>query len=402
MLDHHSHSSDASPALVVGLSIHGLAVVRALARRGIEVHGLSEIESPPQPTVYTRFAKVHFRSGLNAGSLTDTLIDVANQIGSHHKIVLFPTSDRIVKAIAQSWEVLGERFLLSWSECRDLVLKLQRKDHLAAYCEHRGIVHPKSNIVHAIADCDDIAGHLRFPIAVKPAQPLSSFKALRIGTPLELQNCVRLFERDLPFVVQEWIDGPEPSLYSCTTYMKDGKPMLLFTSRKLAASPPGTGQGTVFETVDNEETREIAARFLAGSGLVGPVALEFKRDDDGKFWLIEPNVGRTEYCVDLAIQSGFDLPYLEYLHVTGKAAENQLPRSTRDCVWFDTDKDPRCFFSQFGAIRGNDGHRRHIVFPFLGHGDLRPLVASIAQLVRSWLRAVQRRIAAGHRAATSH
>ena len=40
------------------------------------------------------------------------------------------------------------------------------------------------------------------------------------------------------------------------------------------------------------------------------MAVEFKRSADGRLWMIEPNVGRTEYCVDVCIGNGFDLPWL--------------------------------------------------------------------------------------------
>jgi len=345
-----------------------------------------------QPTVYTRYAKIHFRRGLNSGPLNQFLIEVAAEIGAQRKMVLFPTSDRISKAIARSWDELSGRYLLTWAHCRELVLQLQRKDSLAAYCARADIAHPKSVVVATAAECRSAASGLRYPLVVKPAQPLSAFKALRVSSLGELERIAADYAADLPFVVQEWIDGPEPSLYSCTTYLDHGRPLHLFTSRKLAASPPGLGQGTVFETVDEEEPRELASRFLGQLDLSGPAAVEFKRDAAGKFWLIEPNVGRTEYCVDLAIQSGFDLPYVEYLHATHGAVVDALPTSTGNAVWFDTDKDAGCFLANIAALRGDDGSWRKPVFPFLGHRDWTPLAASYVQLLTGSVAGVARRV----------
>ncbi|HEY8508705.1 MAG TPA: hypothetical protein VIL32_10130, partial [Steroidobacteraceae bacterium] len=296
------------PALVVGLSIHGLAVVRALARSGVQVHALCEAEDPPQPTAYTRYAKVHIRAGLNTEALTSHLLEIAKTIGAAGRIVLFPTSDRMTRCIANAWPQLAGHYLLSWADCRDLVLQLQRKDSLAAWCDRAGIDYPRSRVLSDPSGCAAIASELRFPVVIKPAQPLSSFKAIRATSPEEIEQCCADYPRDLPFVVQEWIEGPEPSLYACTTFLDRGKPLFFFTSRKIAACPPGLGQGTVFETVDAPQIRELTARFLAPLGLSGQAAVEFKRDAAGKFWFIEPNVARTEYCVDLAIQSGFNLP----------------------------------------------------------------------------------------------
>jgi len=367
------------PAIVIGLSIHGLAIARALARHGVDVHCLAEVETPARPAVYTRHARVHFRRGLNQGPIASFLNDVADSIGSPHKIVLFPTSDRIAKGIANAWSELEARFLLSWSHCRELVLRLQRKDSLAEFCERAQVTYPRSRILVQGADAAAVVDGLALPLIVKPAQPLSAFKAIRVDDLAQLRQVVEQYPTELPFVVQEWIEGPEPSLYSCTSYLVHGKPLYLFTSRKLAAHPPGLGQGTVFETVNDPRTADMARAFLQQLDLSGPVAVEFKRDAAGRFWLIEPNIGRTEYCVDLAIQAGFDLPWLEFLHVTGGPVEQALPARTGSCVWFDTDKDPRCFVTNMKSLRDEAGQLRAAVFPFLGHRDWRPFGVSLFQ-----------------------
>ena len=367
-------------------------MARALARQGVTVHCLSDSQTPDLPTTRTRYATVHFRRGLNSGPLASFLSEIADEIGSTDKIVLFPTSDRIAKAVATAWDALDERYALSWSHCRNLVLELQRKDYLAMYCDRAGVRHPRSRSLSHPEDCQSVAESLQFPLVVKPAQPLSSFKAIRLDDLAGLRWCVSEYSYDLPFVVQEWIDGPEPSLYSCTTYLDHGSPLYLFISRKIAAQPPGLGQGTVFETHADRQTEEIAARFLRQLDLSGPVAVEFKRDAAGRFWVIEPNVGRTEYCVDLAVQSGFNLPYIEYLQVAGRSAEITLPARSRGCVWFDTDKDPACFLANIGVLRDQSGRIRRPVFPYFGHGDWRPLAGSIWNQVSRVPRGVAKRI----------
>ena len=380
------------PALVVGFSVHGLAVARALAQQGIEVHALANFEDPPQPTIHTRYAKVHVTRDLNTAPLAETLRGVAARIPTARKIVLFPTSDRIAKSIAEAWPQLSDRFLLSWADCRELVLELQRKDSLAKYCERAGVRYPRSRPLQRAADCDAAARELTFPLVIKPAQPLSSFKAIQINSVEELRASAATYERDLPFVIQEWIDGPEPSLYACTIHVDRGKPLFAFTSRKLAASPPGVGQGTVFESIESAEAEAITRRFIAVLDITGPVAAEFKRDAKGQFWFIEPNVGRTEYCVDLTIQCGFNLPYVEYRHATGQAIGSVASSKKRDGVWFDTDKDPACVIACRGALRDPQGRRRAAIFPFFGHGDWKPFVASCWRQARGLVPAIRHRI----------
>lgn len=378
------------PALVIGFAIHGLAVARALARSGVEVFVLSESATPEPPTTHTRYGRVFARRGLNSEALPGILLDLARELRSEQKIVLFPTSDRIAKGIALAWEQLREYYELSWAHCRDLVLQLQRKDALAQYCDQAGVRYPKSRNLLDASGVDAIVRELSFPLVVKPAMPLSAFKAIRVTNADELRAVVTNYPKDLPFVVQEWIEGPSPSLYACTTYLHHGKPAGFLTSRKIDASPPGLGQGTVFETLDCREIIGITERFLAVLDLSGPVAVEFKRDAAGQYWLIEPNVGRTEYCVDLAVQSGFNQPYVEYLHVIGRAEEARVPPQ-RQRVWFDTDKDITCFVRNIGWLRGERG-LRWPVFPFIGHGDWGPLAASYMARVRWAVRATGRRV----------
>jgi predicted ATP-grasp superfamily ATP-dependent carboligase len=319
------------------------------------------------------------------------LLEIADEIGCPGKIALFPTSDRIARAIGEGWERIAERYMLSWSHCRDHVLRLQRKDSLADACEATGVPYPRSSILRSAAEAVPNVYGLKFPLVVKPAQPLSSFKALKVAHVAELVDLAERYGADLPFVVQEWIDGEEGSLYACTTYLDHGRPLFLFPSRKLAAYPPGVGQGTVFESLRDPEICAIAERFLRRFDLSGPVAVEFKRDPQGKFWFIEPNVGRTEYCVDLAIQCGWDLPWIEYLHVTGRLGEYEPPALIRDRVWYDTDKDPLCFLRHAGAVFRACPALRPPVFPFFGHADWRPYFIALLRRSQRIARGIVRR-----------
>jgi predicted ATP-grasp superfamily ATP-dependent carboligase len=371
---------DQPVALVLGLTIHGLAVCRALARAGVPVHAFAMAGGLPRPTAFTRYARVHFREALNSPALVEHIRDFCAGLPGNGPVVLFPTSDRMAEAIARGWDRLSGRCVLSWAHCRDLVLELQNKDNLPRRAEATGVPFPRSGRLTAPGQGTALLAALRAPVILKPARPLSGFKALVARTPAEVEDIVARHRDDLPFVVQEFIEGGEGSLYACTTYLDHGRELGMFTSRKLAASPPGLGQGTVFTGEEVEPIKDLTRRFLAGLDLSGPVALEYKRDPAGNFWLIEPNVGRTEYCVDLAIQSGFNLPLLEFRHALGLPLEGVLPGRLSQRTWFDTDKDPLCH-RRFGK----DG-RGDAVFPYRGHGDPLPAVAAGAWTVGRGLR----------------
>lgn len=371
--------NNAPLALVIGFTIHGLALARALSRAGVTVHALTPPGSRFSPTRFTRHATVHVRDNLNTDLLVEHLLDFANTTARGRQTVLFPTSDRMAGAIARGWNQLSSRYLLSWAHCRDLVLAMQLKDNLPAMAESSGVLHPRSVRISSHEDCLRAAHELRLPCIIKPVQPLSAFKAIVVQTADDLERATETYANDLPFIAQELVDGDEGSLYACTTFLDHGRELCMLTSRKLAASPPGLGQGTIFTTEPNAEIEILTRQFLAGLDLSGPVALEFKRDARGQYWMIEPNVGRTEYCVDLAIQSGINLPWIEYSHVTGRDAPQEFRTFSQPRTWFDTDKDPLCYFRSRNTLYGGPMPAGRPVFPFLGTDDWKPLAVSLAQ-----------------------
>lgn len=366
-------------ALVTGFTIHGLAVARALSRAGVDVHALTPPGSRFSPTRFTRYATVHVRDNLNSDDLVEHLLEFARTESAGRQTVLFPTSDRMAAAMARGWDRLGDRYLLSWAHCRNLVLAMQLKDNLPAMAERSGILHPRSVRIGNLDDCELAARQLHLPCIVKPVKPLSAFKAIVVQTADELRRATSMYAKDLPFIAQELIDGDEGSLYACTTFLDHGRELCMLTSRKLAASPPGLGQGTIFATEPNPEIEALTRQFLAGLDLSGPVALEFKRDGRGQYWMIEPNVGRTEYCVDLAIQSGINLPWIEYCHATGGVAAADLRTFRHHCTWFDTDKDPLCYLRNRAKLYERSKAAGSPVFPFYGTADWKPLTISLAQ-----------------------
>jgi hypothetical protein len=107
--------------------------------------------------------------------------------------------------------------------------------------------------------------------------------------------------------------------------------------------------------------------------------------------MIEPNAGRTEYCVDLAIQAGFNLPVIEYHHALGHDLAALAPGHSIPQLWADTDKDPYCL----GTLPPGEVSRRAgpagPVFPYRGHGDPLPLMASAVLTAAATAKASLRR-----------
>ena len=362
-------------ALVLGFNIHGLAVARALARNGVEVHAVTPY--PSMPTTATRYAKVHVREGVDKGHVLPFLLDFAQTELIGRKAVLFPTNDRLVQSLGTNWEDVPAQFLLSWSDSAAQILELISKDNLPGYCRRAGIKHPHSITARSLDECLEELGESDQALMVKPAHPQSGFKALIVRERRELEKVFSNYPDDLPFVVQQYIDGDTHDHYFCSMYVHEGKALAAMTGRKLCAHPPNTGQGTVMTAESNDEVLALSQRFVDHLEISGPVSIEYKRDPSGEYWMIEPNVGRTEYCVDLAIQSGLNLPQIEFDLQTGGGVPTTSEIRNDGVSWYDTEKDLWCFLSQCWRHRGFPPQGKQAVFPYWGHADPATFRASL-------------------------
>lgn len=365
-------------AVVVGTCAHGLAVIRALARSGIEVHAVEA--NRHLPGFRTRYATVHKVADVNGTALVDSLRDLAGRLSGRSKPVLLLTNDNMVRNVSTAVDAVVPWYRLSWAGCSRAVHRLLHKDSLAKVCSERELLYPRSWILDASNDADAVAGELRFPVMVKPIRPLSRFKTRRLHSAEELGRHLSLYESELPMVVQEWIEGDDTALYFCAFYLDEGRVLASFVGHKLESIPPTLGQTLIAEPSANREVRELAERFFRGLDLSGPVSVEFKRDPSGRYWVIEPTLGRTDYWLDCCVSNGVNLPLIEYCHQTGEPFGSAAPRE--ECIWYDTERDPGAFLRHVGYSRSLRPWSRRPIFPYFLQRDWRPLARATANTMR--------------------
>ncbi|MCP8686784.1 GNAT family N-acetyltransferase [Marinobacterium sedimentorum] len=358
-------------ALVVGLCSHGLAIARSLQRLGIEVHAFEANSSIPG--ALTNSAHIHYVKSIKDNSLVDDLRAFRERIPLSRDIVLFPSNDNNVRVIARNIDRLRGAYILSWESCVDQVQKLLLKSNIEDRCKETGLNYPASVVLENRGDLKHQVSSLKPPFIIKPANPQSGFKAIKCTSVTELEAVVDHYPGDYPFVVQEWVSGTDKDLYFCALYLDNGLPLISFEGNKLASFPPALGQTTVAVSVEMPELRDLTKLFFDGLGLCGPVSLEFKRDAAGRYWVIEPTVGRTDFWVGLCIRAGCDLPAIEYLSSTGQT----VPVSTGDytpTIWFDSERDafgPVKYLPRFVSGRGKV---KRPVFSFFSRRDLKPFL----------------------------
>jgi predicted ATP-grasp superfamily ATP-dependent carboligase len=360
------------PAVVIGLCAHGLATVRSLAKSGVRVHAIEANKS--LPGFGTRLAQVHWVKEIHGRGLIDALLELAAQHSPDTKPVLFPMNDKMVQCVGRYWEELSPFYLLSWSDCRVNILRLLNKSHLAQHCEERELLYPQSWVIESDKDLDRLRTQLSYPVVLKPSRPMGSFKTFLARNIADIEDLIAKHPADLPVLAQQWIEGDDAQLFFCALYLDQGNVLARIEGHKLRSSPPALGQGTIFESVVDEELYRVTRNFFADTNLTGPVALEVKKDPSSSLWVIEPTVGRTEFCVSVCIENGVPVPYVEYCQVVG--ANYQATATPGKTRWFDTEKDPLCY-ARFLLSEGRQLERQKAAFPFLDRSDYHPFTRGL-------------------------
>lgn len=382
--DHYAFA--VSPAIVVGACGHGLAMIRALDAECIPVLALEANRS--LPGTRTRLAPVVFTADINGNGLIEALIALRGAIRCPGRPVLMLTNDTMVRTVSENWLRLSAHYSLSWSARRDALLVLQQKADLEARCEQVGLRYPKSVIVRSRSDVDVVMAGLRFPIIVKPVQPLSKFKTLQPASHAELAALLERYGDDLPFLVQEFIPGDDSTICFSALYLDEGRVLARFDGRKLRSRP--LGHTTIAEPLVDDEVFERTLQFFEGLNLSGPVSLELKRDEQGQSWVIEPTVGRTDFWVGLCTANGVNLPAVEYWHQTGMPISPQ--RQRRASLWFNEDRDPLGPLWILGQKHANRPGGMARSFTYLHAKDLGPSTAFVRMVVGRLMKSLVGRI----------
>ena len=283
------------PAIVIGTCGHGLAVIRALNDGQVPVLALEA--NLHQPGARTRLAVVEQVADVNGLGLIEALLRLRPRVDCPRQPVLFLTNDTMVRTIAKHWQLLECHYALSWAHCRDKIEQLLDKHQLEAYCETQGCSYPPTWLLRSHGDIDAamvVTGELAI---VKPSQPLSGFKTALPRSRADFEALIERHQRDLPFLAQKFVPGDDTSIYFCALMLLGGEVLARFDGRKLRSRP--MGHTTIAEASLRDDVYRETLRFFAGLNLSGPVSLELKRALDGRLWVIEPTVGRTDFWLGL-------------------------------------------------------------------------------------------------------
>jgi len=345
---------------------------------------------PDLPGCRTRYAQVHYVSDINGYGLITALQSLRQNMPSNPVLIL--TNDNMVRTVGQNWEQLEGLYHLSWAECRERLLPLLDKSALEAHCLAQQLLYPHSQLLNHGEQVDTLltTGQLTFPLIVKPTRPLSGFKVRLIHDRNGLDTLIYHYAHALPFLLQQWIPGDDRRILFVAFYLDQGRILAKFCGRKLLADPPSLGQAIIVESYASKMATKIAQQFFLPLKLSGPVALEIKFDPENKPWVIEPNLGRTEYCLDCCVANGVNLPLVEYQHQSGLPIHT--PQQTSGVIWFDTERRPLSYLGL--RLRGGETatHPWKARFAYWDNTDTAPFRHGLVRLAKKTVSRVFNRL----------
>lgn len=350
------------PVVVVGGNLNGLGVVRSLARGRIPSYVMSTTRNCP--AAWSRHSTFVRTASLQGEPLIDALLRLAQNLRCRPVLIL--TQDASVHTVSAHRQRLEHCYHVEIPD-PDVVETLSDKLSFDALAAHEGFPVPRSCAVRNSEDLDRI-DQLLPPLIVKPADKGrvhagAADRAVRAETVEEARSLARGMLDHVPAViVQEWIEGPDSEIFFtffCTR--SDGTPNAFFSGRKLQSTPPGVGSTAIcIPAPDFAETLERETRrFLERVHYRGLGSLEFKRDvRNGRFLMVEPTVGRTDWQEEIAALGGVNLPVLAYWIALGSDPPNASATATRRCPAWRADFRFKLPAGSRNDIRPIDAHFR--------------------------------------------
>lgn len=341
---HEYNQSKLPYAVVIGLdSMQGIQTSRILADRKVPV--IAVVTDSKNSACRTNTCRQIFTINSDSEALIELLELLGPKFGD--KAVLYPATDAFVLLVSKYREQLNRWYRFSLP-APDIVDLLMDKVKFYEFAQKEGFPIPPTFFLNKKEDINQAVDQIKFPAILKPGFrneqwiKKTTLKAFRIFNKEELIN---LYEKYCEFadvlIVQEWINGNDSNLYSNNCYFSSAsEPLVTFTARKIRQWPPETGQSSLGEECRNEFVEQETIRLFKKVNYRGLGYLEFKRDENsGKYFIVEPNIGRPTGRSAIAEGGGVELLYTMYCDVLGEPLPKNRVQNYRGIKWIHLRRD---------------------------------------------------------------
>jgi D-aspartate ligase len=290
------------------------------------------------PAAWNRSCRLVRLPSLDGRNLIDGLKALSGRLGQRPVLIL--TGDVEVETVSAFREEIEPLFHLSLP-AKEMVSTLADKALFQKFAEREGFPVPRAVIVRDASELH-LLKTLELPLVIKPSDKTLALmekveRAVRADTldaAWAAATCT--LKRAASLVVQEWIDGADSDIYF-TLFVCDAnsKPTAVFTGRKVVCDPPLVGSTAVCVAAPEvaDELARLSEQFIARAGYQGIGSLEFKLNrKNGKFIIVEPTVGRTDWQEEIATLCGTNIPLIAYWTELGQPIA-QTPGERGPVAW---------------------------------------------------------------------
>jgi predicted ATP-grasp superfamily ATP-dependent carboligase len=333
-------------AVVLDIGFAGYGILRSLADYNIPLIGFKSEKFYPEAG--TRLCKKIY-TYRNYDHLKELLVGFAKS--QSEKPLLYLTSDNYVDFVVKSLPEVLNFYNIDFPEAPIVDLLLD-KLRFSDFALKNNILIPATFDLTNISDPYALKDQLSFPAILKPWLRTDVWKKNIKTKAFLLQsfdefasvfNKVSIYERNL--LIQQYIAGSDENVYYCLTYF-DSKSNCLaaFTGQKIRQWPVQTGSTATTKPVENEMIRNETLRIFKLLNYKGFGSVEFKKNNiDGKYYVMEPTVGRLNQQEYVATLNGTNIPLIAYNSVTGlKIQPKQQKR--KQIIYIDEANELRSVF----------------------------------------------------------
>jgi D-aspartate ligase len=308
-----------------------LDMVAPLALAGIRC---SIVTPPGDPAAFTRRARAIGWADPRADPEALLNLLVAHGRTQPEEPVLFYQSDAFTHFVGRYREELSSAYRILIPD-QVLLEDLLDKLRFRALAERLELPVPESRVFDPRWEPipqDLWAG----PMLVKPSSRDARWaaiepagKAIRVDTPDALTALLpRLTAYGRPVLLQQVIPGPESRIESYHCYIDArGEVAAAFTGIKIRTRPVEFGHTTAAMITDTDDVKRLGREILSRLGLRGVAKLDFKRDADGRLWLLEVNPRYTLW-LHPAARAGVNIPAMVWADLAGRPRPRSTPVRT--------------------------------------------------------------------------
>jgi protein-tyrosine-phosphatase/predicted ATP-grasp superfamily ATP-dependent carboligase len=309
-----------NPVLILGAAPRiAVPIARSLHRIGVPVEVAAFTSD--DPVLHSKSIRACHSLPANDPERIDTLCAL---IKKKNFDMVVPTSDASLAFVAKHYDRLRP---ITHPGCppSEIVDRVLNKAVTLAAAERLGIEIPLSFTVTDANDLEELAGKLRFPVVVKPAERrLQSFKVEYFRSAAELVSFLSA-NKSGPLLVQNYCPGAGVGI---EMLMHNGTPVATFQHRRIKEAPASGGIAVMAIAEEiNPTLAQASYELLRAIEWEGPAMVEFRYDrKTGALALMEIN-GRFWGTTSLPILAGVDFPLYTWQLIHGITP--QVPETYR-------------------------------------------------------------------------